>query len=202
MRYWSAESYYKNPLHLPPLFNNHTHKTLSKTHTSPLLCLCISKHIHTSLSIYLQGLDTYQSAISRLFIQVCVYIYVCIYICFMILAIYNCWFCMYIDRFWWYIHVFYSLWSSGEVKRGFMATLRSSFPSRLRQLLSAQGAMSPSIKLASETVRLLNFVFSFRNCRFYNIGNDCFNWLVEAYGFVFLYMLSVLFLFFVAGMLF
>ncbi|KAK1393002.1 E3 ubiquitin-protein ligase UPL1 [Heracleum sosnowskyi] len=32
-----------------------------------------------------------------------------------------------------------------------MATLRSSFPSRLRQLLSAQGAMSPSIKLVSET---------------------------------------------------
>lgn len=42
-----------------------------------------------------------------------------------------------------------------------MATIRSSVPSRLRQLLSADGSLGPSLKLDSEPVSFLFFFFLF-----------------------------------------
>jgi len=42
-----------------------------------------------------------------------------------------------------------------------MTTLRSNWPSRLRQLLSSEGAIGPSIKLDSEPVSVLFFLFPF-----------------------------------------
>lgn len=44
-----------------------------------------------------------------------------------------------------------------------MTTLRSSLPSRLRQLLSSEGAIGPSIKLDSEPVRATHFCL-FTHC--------------------------------------
>lgn len=49
---------------------------------------------------------------------------------------------------------FGQLWSWGE-----MTTLRSSWPSRLRQLLSSEGAIGPSVKLDSEPVSFFFLIF-------------------------------------------
>lgn len=55
-----------------------------------------------------------------------------------------------------------------------MASVRSSLPSRLRQLLSSEGAIGPSVKLDSEPVLfLLVSLPSFMNTCMYAFMYEC-----------------------------